>query len=106
MNLTERQQEIQSAIEKAFKEINKSKTLKQEFSNSPVGFVEKFTELKLTKEEIIEVVTLSKAPVEDLELNEEQLEAIAGGADEDDEHNGFTWEAYVYFKDKLQELFN
>ncbi|MEO1012685.1 MAG: hypothetical protein AAFX53_15390 [Bacteroidota bacterium] len=102
MELTKRQKEIQNAISRAFEAMKFKKDFKKQFSDSPVKFIKKFTDLELTKKEITEVLPKMNAPVDDLELSETQLEVVAGGADG---HNGFTWEAFVYYFNHPEELF-
>jgi hypothetical protein len=98
MESIKRQQEIQIALKRLFESIKDNNELKNEFTKSPEKFIEKYSELKMTEEEINEVINGFNKTFEDLELSEEQMEMVAGGKDGDDEHNGFTWDMYRFIK--------
>ena len=88
MELTREQQLFQSVIEKAWEDA----AFKQELIANPVKTIENFTGAKLNVEEgktlvvrdqsdnsTVYINIPAKTQTEDVELNEEQLEAVAGG---------------------------
>lgn len=88
MNLTKEQELMQTIINKAWED----ETFKQALVSNPVAAIEKLTGEQLvlpegktlvvrdqTSEETIFINIPSETNLEDVELNEEQLEAVAGG---------------------------
>lgn len=88
MELTKEQQLFQAIINEAWE----NKTFKKELLASPVAAIEKLTGEKLqlpdgktlvvkdqTDESVVYINIPAEPNMEDIELNEEQLEAVAGG---------------------------
>jgi len=98
MDLTQRQKEIQSAVTQAFHKAQEDIDIKKRLAKVPEEVISELTGFKVKKSEILEVANedfYNKVAFDDLELNEEQLEVIAGGKDKD-EHNGFTWDQFRF----------
>lgn len=104
MKITKTQELLQSVIQKSWEDEN----FKQELIENPVKTIEQLTGEKInlpagktivvkdqTDEAIVYINIPAKLNLEDLELTEEQLEAVAGGGDE---NNGFPWWVYVQHK--------
>jgi len=100
MKNTKTQEILQSIITKAWQD----ETFKQELIANPLKTIEKLTGEKLNfpegKKMVVQDQTNtskiylnipSKLNLDDVELSEEQLEAVAGG---NDENNGFTWKEF------------
>ncbi len=90
MKLTKEQKLLQTIVQKAWED----GTFKQELMNSPVEAIEKLTGEKInlpegktlvvrdqTDESTVYINIPAEQSTEDVELSEEQLEAIAGGDD-------------------------
>lgn len=88
MKLTKEQELMQTIVHKAWED----KSFKQELIANPVAAIEKLTGERLnlpegktlvvkdqTNESTVFINIPAEQKIEDLELNEEQLEAIAGG---------------------------
>lgn len=104
MKITKTQELLQSVIQKSWEDEN----FKQELIENPVKKIEELTGEKInlpegktiivkdqTDEAIVYINIPAKLNLEDLELTEEQLEAVAGGGDE---NNDFPWWVYVQHK--------
>jgi len=93
MELTERQQDIKSAIASAFLIAQTNEEFKAKLSEEPFDSLQEFIPFETSKSEIKEVINLDNKF--DYELSESELENIAGGTDGDDENNDFTWKEFV-----------
>ncbi len=100
MELTKEQKLLQQVVQKAWED----ETFKQELVNSPLEAIEKLTGEKLnlpegktlvvrdqTNESTLYINIPAEPNLEDLELNEEQLEAVAGGG------LPFQWLGPIFF---------
>ena len=106
MQNTKTQEFLQSIITKAWQD----ETFKQQLIANPLITIEKLTGKKINLPEGKTIVVQDqtdtskiylnippKLNLDDVGLSEEQLEAVAGGV-EDDEHNGYSWWDYVRIK--------
>jgi len=87
MEFTQEQKLLQKIVHEAWE----NETFKQELINSPVKAIEKFTGKKLnlggktlvvkdqTDESVVYINIPTEQKIDDVELNEEQLEVVAGG---------------------------
>lgn len=82
MEITERQREIQNAVTQAFYNGEENSDFRTKLMKSPVKVIENLVGYKLSESEIVEVI--NQDFTNDLELNDSQLELVAGGDDIDD----------------------
>lgn len=106
MVLTDKQKKSQELLQTIIHKAWEDDSFKQELIASPLEAIEKATGERVnlpegktlivkdqTDHSIVYINIPAKLNLDDVELNEEQLEAVAGG---NDENNGYTWEQFVY----------
>jgi len=114
MNIAKGKALMQQIIQKSWED----KAFKQELIANTIHTIEELTGKRInlpegkilvvndqTDQSIVYLNIPAKFNLDDYELNEEQLEAVAGGTtDPDDEHNGFTWNDFVAWITGKQQL--
>ena len=109
MKLTEKQQKLQEFLSSIYKKVWEDEKFKQELIANPIATLNVFTDKEASfpedKKLVVEDQTnlnyiylnIPKKPnLEDIELNEEQLEMVAGGTDWFD----YVYEGNEWIKDK------
>ena len=104
MKLTEQQQKAQEFSASIYKKAWQDETFKQELIANPIATLNAFTGIKAnfpshkkvvvedqTNVNLIHLNIPAKPNLEDMELNEEQLEIVAGGTE-----NPSFWDEFVY----------
>ena len=92
MNWAKRQTEVENALKLVFEKAKNDKSVQDALMKSPFKTIEEFTGQKLKQQEINEVLDSAlweDNSLEDQELEESQLDLVAGGGI-------FTWEEFVF----------
>ena len=108
MKLTDKQKKSQKLLQTIITKAWEDETFKQELIANPIDAIEKTTGERINLPEgktiivkdqtdvSIVYINIPAEPImDDLELSEEQLEAIAGGTDD---NNDYEWWHYVAYK--------
>ena len=115
MELTNEQKKSQELLQTIITKAWEDEAFKEALVANPIDAIEKATGERInlpegktliikdqTDDSTVYINIPAQPNMDDLELSEEQLEAVAGGADD---NNGFTWEVFVAYMEGKFNLF-